>query len=388
MNAAAEYLPRAGEFDPLAGEAPALEASRNGEFTPTPEASAKKERAPLVRFYTPSQLKAYEPPPNQSMVGDFHLQRGAPTVLAGPPGCGKSRATLWLAVMGARGGGDWFGLNVNCQFRTFIIQCENSLTRLHRDFEAMDAVADLDDWIRISSFPPYRTFKFADAQFRGQLKASIREFQPQLIIVDPWNRVAKDSMQKDFQEALEHVCEVMEEFPDSACLILHHLRKPKAEDRQKGRGLANLLSGSNVLEGVARAVMVMQPASDDVEDVRVVVTTAKNNDGEHGARTVWKRKTGWFERVNEFDWDAFDSGGGTKREAKVREEHLRELFADGRNWLAVRQAAERLQELAGVGRSAAYDALKVIGGRFSALLIRDPETHCICIKGVEPDGEE
>ncbi len=71
----------------------------------------------------------------------------------------------------------------------------------------------------------------------------------------------------------------------------------------------------------------------------------------------------------------------------MREEHLRELFANGRNWLAVRQAAERLQELAGVGRSAAYDALKVIGGRFSPLLIRDPETHCICIKGAEPDGE-
>lgn len=93
--------------------------------------------------------------------------------------------------------------------------------------------------------------------------------------------------------------------------------------------------------------------------------------------------------IEGFDWNEWQAGspGGTRREAKVREEHLRELFANGRNWLAVRQAAERLQELAGVGRSAAYDALKVIGGRFSPLLIRDPETHCICIKGAEPDGE-
>lgn len=52
------------------------------------------------------------------------------------------------------------------------------------------------------------------------------------------------------------------------------------------------------------------------------------------------------------------------------------------------QAAEQLQSLADVGRSAAYDALKVIGGWFSALLIRDPETHCICIKGAEPSGGE
>ena len=37
--------------------------------------------------------------------------------------------------------------------------------------------------------------------------------------------------------------------------------------------------------------------------------------------------------------------------------------------------------------SAAYDALK-IGGRFSPLLIRDPETHCISLKGAEPEGGE
>jgi hypothetical protein len=39
-----------------------------------------------------------------------------------------------------------------------------------------------------------------------------------------------------------------------------------------------------------------------------------------------------------------------------------------------------------VGRSAAYAALKVIGGRFSALLVRDPETHCISFKAMESEG--
>lgn len=75
-------------------------------------------------------------------------------------------------------------------------------------------------------------------------------------------------------------------------------------------------------------MLVMQPASDDVEDVRVVMTTAKNNDGQHGKRSAWERKAGWFEPVKDFDFTAFDSGGA-KREAKVREEHLREVFEDG-----------------------------------------------------------
>jgi hypothetical protein len=367
VNDAGEYLPREGEFDPLADGVGAQNSNATGAVKP------------LIECWSPSQLKKYEPPANQNMVGDFHIQRGLPTVLGGPPGCGKTRAATWLAAMGARGTGDWFGLPVHCQFRTLIIQCENSLTRLHRDFVAIEDAEELDAWIRVTSFPPYRTFKFADKAFRDELKARIREFKPQLIVIDPWNRVAKDSMQKDFQEALEWVCEVMEEFPDAACLILHHLRKPKAEDRQRGRALANLLTGSNVLEGAARAVLVMQPASDDVEDVRVVMTTAKNNDGQHGKPSAWERKAGWFEPVKDFDFTAFESGGA-KREAKVREEHLREVFNEGRNWLSQKEAASRLQQIAEVGRSSAYDALKMEGGRFSTLLMRDPDTELITFR--------
>jgi len=386
MNDASEYLPREGEFDPLASAASPQHVAPNG--TPEAHQSNDQQRGKsLIECWSPSKLKGYQPPANQNMVGDFHIQRGSPTVIGGPPGCGKTRAALWLAAMGARGCGEWFGLPVNCQFRTLIIQCENSLTRLHRDFEAMSDVEELDDWIRITSFSPYRTFRFADKFFREELKALIRKFMPQLIVIDPWNRVAKDSMQKDFQEALDWVCEVMSEFPDAACLILHHLRKPKAEDRQKGRGLANLLTGSNVLEGAARAVLVMQPASDDVEDVRVVMTTAKNNDGQHGKRSAWERKAGWFEPVKDFDFAAFDSGG-TKREAKVHVEHLRELFENGHRWLTQSQAAKDLQQLADVRRSAAYEALKVVGGRFSNLLIRDSEKNLISLRAGEPEPLE
>ena len=52
MSAATEYLPRPGEFDPLIGDAPA--------------AAPMKERVRLVRFFKPSELKAYEPPPKNA----------------------------------------------------------------------------------------------------------------------------------------------------------------------------------------------------------------------------------------------------------------------------------------------------------------------------------
>jgi hypothetical protein len=132
--------------------------------------------------------------------------------------------------------------------------------------------------------------------------------------------------------------------------------------------------------------MVMQPASDDTEDARIVITPAKNNDGELGPRTAWERKAGWFEDVTKgFNFEEFDSGN-VKREPKVNEDHLRELFDDGRRAMALKQAAESLQEIADVGRSAAYEALKFTG-RFAALLVRDPDTGLITLRPVESEPQ-
>lgn len=112
----------------------------------------------------------------------------------------------------------------------------------------------------------------------------------------------------------------------------------------------------------------------------MVVTCFKNNDGKQGDRSALERNNGLFVPVNDFDFSDYDTGG-VRREPKVREEHIREVFGHGRTQMTQKQAAERLQELAIVGRSAAYEALKLEGGRFSQLLERDPETHLMRLKG-------
>ena len=49
-------------------------------------------------------------------------------------------------------------------------------------------------------------------------------------------------------------------------------------------------------------------------------------------------------------------------------------------------AVEELMERAGVGRSLAYDALKLNGGRFSQLLIKRDD-GLIWLRAVEPDAD-
>ena len=122
-------------------------------------------------------------------------------------------------------------------------------------------------------------------------------------MVDPWRSVTRDSTEKEYSEALSRLRGVLSTAPQKpACMIVHHLRKPKTEDRHKGRNLAFLLSGSDSLHAAARSLFILQPASDDIEDNRVVFSVAKISDGLHpGPRSAWQRKACSFELLEEFD---------------------------------------------------------------------------------------
>jgi hypothetical protein len=68
------------------------------------------------------------------------------------------------------------------------------------------------------------------------------------------------------------------------------------------------VAGSYVLGAIPRTVFVMEHASDDVDEDRVVMTCSKNNDGQLGARNAWVRQNGIFEPVLGFDWKRWDKG--------------------------------------------------------------------------------
>ncbi len=117
---------------------------------------------------------------------------------------------------------------------------------------------------------------------------------------------------------------------------------------------------------------MLQRASEDGQDKRVVFTTVKNNDGrDWGKRKACDLRDGGFFEAEDFDWNEFDAGGGSRKKGPaVSDEHLRELFENGTLWLPQKEAVERLEALAEVKRSTAYAALKVNSGPHSGLLRR------------------
>ena len=268
-------------------------------------APALPDNERLIEFLTPSQLSGYIPPEGARLIGDFHVTRGAVFVIGGAPGVGKSRALTALAIAGATGHA-WLGLPLHRKFKTMIIQNENGRFRLKTEFAGVDCTV-LDDWVRVCP-PPPRGLCFSRAEFRHQLAAGIAEFMPDVVGLDPWNAAAANDQAKDYLETFDIIRSVIPAGDNAPALgIVAHTRKPKADERASGRGLLNLLAGSYVLGSVPRSVFVMQAASDDTDDSRVVWTCCKNNDGQMGTRSAWIRSNGLFSPVEGFDWDSFDN---------------------------------------------------------------------------------
>ena len=319
---------------------------------------------PMIEFLKPSQITSYVPPEGSVLVGDCHIVKGAVFVIGGAPGVGKSRASVALAVAGASQK-PWFGFPTHRQFKTLIIQNENGRHRLQKEFSGLD-IPGFDDCVRICPPPPFG-LAFDHPEFRAAIAAALADFQPDVVLIDPWNAAARDDKARDYLETFATIRSVIPAGDTSPALgIVAHTRKPRAEEAASGRGLNNLLSGSYVLVSVPRSVFIIQAASDEQTDDRVVFTCSKNNDGECGEASAWRRRNGLFEAVADFDWKEFREGAA-KRVA-ITEDDVRRLFAseDGPRQIERAHAAKELQEQTGAGRTAAYLALKP-DGRFAYL---------------------
>ena len=337
-----------------------IEAIRNAQIR------APKPLPAYIEFHKPSYFINYQAPDDLVLVGDNHIVRGSVFIIGGAPGVGKSRASVSLASAGALVT-PWFNLEVLTEFRTMILQAENGRFRLKEEFSEINQPS-LEDHLLICPPPPHGLC-FGRTEFKDQLKAVNDEFGPHLVLLDPWNAVAHDDRLRDYRESFDVVADVFalgtEKGP--AIGILAHTRKPLPGERANGRALLNLLAGSYVLGSVPRCVFVMQSASDDVDETKIIWTCCKNNDGKLGPRSVWERKNGLFVPVQDFDWSGFDSPD-EKKDKPIDETALAEIFNSGAVKLKRADAVEALINLTGRKRTTCYDALNEKTGRLKRWL--------------------
>ena len=347
---------------------------------PEPPRELRESNGPrFLEFLSPDQLADWQTPEGFNLVGDSHLVRGGLSVIAGVPGCGKSRTLAGLAIAGATRS-PWMGHEVHANFRTLIVQAENGPFRLKQEFSEIreGSRVNLADWLRIN-YPGRHGLPLHDPAFRRELRDVISEFKPGVVAFDPWNRIVQDDKQKDYRAAIDWLMELL---PDAieqrpALVVVSHLRKGSGgEGRKRGRDLLPELSGSGMIGSSARSVFILEPGSPDPADNRLVWTVAKNNDGHEGASSAWLRRNGLFDPCDDFDFEEFFSRAGMSRE-KITAEDIREALGSG---TVKKNASKRLREITGCGQSAAYVALNT-NGRFGQLIDETPEGLLIWVGG-------
>jgi hypothetical protein len=187
---------------------------------------------PLIVFKIPGEIMSAKLDPDALLVGDNHITKGEIFLVAGAPAVGKSRSTIALAESGAFGY-NWFDLPVHRKFKTMVIQNENGLHRLKSELAELDCSA-MDTSVRISL--PGLGLPFGREDFRACISSEIAAFQPDVVIIDPWNAVSLGDKQLDYVDAIRQLRQVIPPGTNSPALgIVVHTRKPKEGPRSHGR---------------------------------------------------------------------------------------------------------------------------------------------------------
>jgi hypothetical protein len=116
------------------------------------------------------------------------------------------------------------------------------------------------------------------------------------------------------------------------------------------------LAGSYVLASVSRAVWVMQAASNEPDDERIVWTCCKNFAGPMEKASAWRCCNGVFRPCEDFDWQAFYGSKSGSGKRGISEADVAAIFK-GMMMLGKKRAVELLMERTGCVKSAAYAAV-------------------------------
>jgi hypothetical protein len=366
-------MSRIVQFDPLPGSRGALSVAPGADMP----------RRSLIQFKSPSELRSWQEPEDFNLLSHRILSRGDITTLTGPPGTGKSRAALWLAVQLAEGTGRWFHYQIDHPFRVLMIQDENNEARLASDMKSFVMLEESEERLRIS-LQPDCAMLLEDEALVGDLCVAAADHKPDLLIVDPWNAVIRDDTAAGFSIALKGLRKIASAAADAnggkrpAILILHHPRKLREGDQKKqGRDLSELMAGSYQLFSKSRAGLYLFPVASDINETRVILSIAKASNHRKGkdedmpGRSAWEMVSDGFRAIEDFNWPEFDGGGSAPRE-KITLEDIRAVFRgeDGRSKRLAKAAIVKalLARCPQVSsKQTAYDAL----GRFGEWLMED-----------------
>ena len=321
----------------------------------------KRKRPRVLQTYTVDEVIEYQPPVGADLIAEGFIELGETALLYGPPGSFKGFIVGDLQRCGAIGHGHWLGFEVKTQFASLWLNCENGRKRLKKQFSGMDLPPEAREFIHVTGIPD--VLSLANPELIEDIREDIIKKNIKLLIVDTVSNFCADEQARDFSaffDSLHRLFVGLEIKP--AVLLIHHSRKPKAEDKS-GRALLNLISGHQTIQRRSRTIIYAGRVTEGFKETRVAVVALKvSNNGElEGEKiAVQLNQKLALEEIPDFDWSVWEksdeNGDGQKKDkSKIRLEHLQEVFKDGP--LTRQEATRKLITLCECGDSAVSDAI-------------------------------
>ncbi len=182
-------------------------------------------------------------PEPEHIIGNGILPQKSMAVLAGEPKVGKSHIAVSLAYHIAVGQ-NWFQFPITQQYKTLIIQAENSYFNQRNRIKLINRITK----------PPYNMPKLAKDQLLvsdpihglnlnettgyEQISRLLNDYKPKVIIIDPLVNfhTAEENSNSDMAQVMGKLHE-LKDLHDISIILIHHIRKPSQNQDSAGTSI-------------------------------------------------------------------------------------------------------------------------------------------------------
>lgn len=217
----------------------------------------------IFQWTTLRHLRANPPPEVHFLWGSAAnglMQERSFVMVHASEKMGKSMFTLNLAVAGARADETFLGIGLRPGgFKTLIVQCEVHMRAIYERFESMlsnGAITDEQaDRICINA---QRTVSLSDKDHLAAFREKIREFSPDLVVVDPLAHLLTEDENSNnaVGRGLAPLLKLRDN-PGCAVLVVHHDAKvgdanASRPSHQRSRGANRLTADPDSIWSLSR----------------------------------------------------------------------------------------------------------------------------------------
>ena len=298
-------------------------------------------------------FQAWEPPSDAGLLenghGDILVDDGADVAIVGPPGVGKSRLALQLAIAQVTGT-PWAGLPTRWPAkRWLLVGNENSIRRQRMDILAMTSTLTTSAlelvqehlYLHVQKDRDDSLISMGNESSVKKWKTTLKHIKPDVLLIDPFEALLENGDANDSGDVRRSMTELgvllREQVPTGTIVFVHHARTgAHAAAGALGFDRNNYAKGSKTFTGIVRCQFNVCPASRD-EPGRIALECGKANDCRpfQARGLILHEPTATYHDDPDFDPEALHAIlMGKEPPIQVTLDELKHLIANGTNRFA------------------------------------------------------